>query len=133
MFDEVYELDSRDRKLKPVSITRDELFEIIGHASDVNPHEVDDTKDNRHLLDDGSSQKMTREDIEALKSGGASRQTIIDTLVENSTTFQNKNVFSQEKYVKKKQQKYSNLFKIRRPTVRLLIEMHHTLNPTKMM
>lgn len=132
-FDELYELDSRDRKLKPTKFTRDELFEIIGKSSDVNPVEVDESKDNRNIVDDGKSQSLTRDDIEALKSDGASGRQIIETLVENSRTFKEKTTFSQEKYLKKKKQKYSNLFKIRRPTTRLLVEMFHTLNPLKIM
>jgi hypothetical protein len=38
---------------------------------------------------------------------GDTPQSIIDALIQNSETFQLKNTFSKEKYIKKKKQKYA--------------------------
>ncbi|KAI1295646.1 tRNA (adenine(58)-N(1))-methyltransferase non-catalytic subunit TRM6 [Halotydeus destructor] len=129
-FDSVYEL-GKDKKFKPLQMSDDELYEIIGKTSTVTLDEVDDSKDNRFLNDDGKSQKMSRDDIEVLKLDGKTNQQIIDTLVENSSSFQQKNAFAQEKYLRKKLQKYSNLFWVRKPTLRRLVDMYHSQNSLK--
>ncbi|XP_053992428.1 tRNA (adenine(58)-N(1))-methyltransferase non-catalytic subunit trm6-like isoform X2 [Hylaeus volcanicus] len=52
------------------------------------------------------AQLLTSEDIEYMKNRGDAPQAIIDALIQNSETFQLKNTFSKEKYIKKKKQKY---------------------------
>ncbi|KAH9375024.1 hypothetical protein HPB48_003814 [Haemaphysalis longicornis] len=63
-------------------------------------------QDNRNLVDNNSSQRLTREDIETFKADGTSGETIVRTLVENSATFRDKTEYSQRKYLHKKQKKY---------------------------
>ncbi|RXN32287.1 tRNA (adenine(58)-N(1))-methyltransferase non-catalytic subunit TRM6 [Labeo rohita] len=62
-------------------------------------------QDNRHIVDDGRSQKLTRDDIETLKEQGLKGQEIVQQLIDNSTTFKDKTEFAQEKYIKKKKKK----------------------------
>lgn len=132
-FEAVYEFDKTSRNLTPVKMSDTELFELIGTSSDITSlEEVDDTKDNRFLNDDGKSQKLSRDDIEVLKSEGMAGQQIIETLVENSSTFKAKSAFAQEKYLKKKKEKYSNYFRVMNPTSRLLTEMYHSQSPYKL-
>lgn len=57
--------------------------------------EVTSGVDNREITDDGSSQKLSTEDIVNLKECGMSAQHIVTQLVENSKTFMNKTGFSQ--------------------------------------
>lgn len=90
----------------------------------------DQQKDNRFVLDDGKSQKLSRDQIETLKSELTSNE-IIENLVKNSSTFDKKTSFAQQKYLKKKQKKYSNLVTILRPNVRLLTEMYFSRGPQK--
>ena len=87
-------------------------------------------KDNRFVLDDGKSQKLSHEDIETLKSEFSGNE-IIKNLVKNCSTFEEKTAFAQQKYLKKKQKKYSNLVTILRPNVRLLTEMYFSRGPQK--
>ncbi|XP_076317586.1 tRNA methyltransferase 6 non-catalytic subunit isoform X2 [Tachypleus tridentatus] len=89
------------------------------------------TRDNRYLVDDGKSQKLTKEKIEELKTGGVSGEQIVENLVENSTTFKDKTQYAQAKYLKKKQQKYMNYVTILEPTTRLLSEMYFSQGPLK--
>uniref|UniRef100_A0A8C1GUE9 tRNA (adenine(58)-N(1))-methyltransferase non-catalytic subunit TRM6 n=1 Tax=Cyprinus carpio TaxID=7962 RepID=A0A8C1GUE9_CYPCA len=63
-------------------------------------------QDNRHILDDGKSQKLTRDDIETLKEQGLKGQEIVQQLIDNSTTFKDKTEFAQEKYIKKKKKNH---------------------------
>lgn len=62
--------------------------------------------DNRNIIDDGRSQKLTAADIEVLKSDSNKASDIVETLITNSNTFHNKTEFSQEKYLNKKAKKY---------------------------
>ncbi|TSK58035.1 tRNA (adenine(58)-N(1))-methyltransferase non-catalytic subunit TRM6 [Bagarius yarrelli] len=88
-------------------------------------------QDNRHILDDGKSQKLTRDDIESLKEQGLKGQEIIQQLINNSTTFRDKTEFAQEKYIKKKKKKYESKVTVLKPTARILAMMYHGREPGK--
>lgn len=51
--------------------------------------------DNRDINDDGAAQKLSCSDIMDLKEQGASPETILETIVENSATFASKTEYSQ--------------------------------------
>ncbi|KAJ8009515.1 hypothetical protein DPEC_G00089680 [Dallia pectoralis] len=87
--------------------------------------------DNRHIQDDGKSQKLTRDDIETLKEQGLKGQEIVQQLIDNSTTFRDKTEFAQEKYIKKKKKKYENSVMVLRPSCRILAMMYHGREPGK--
>ncbi|KAI3364424.1 hypothetical protein L3Q82_011216 [Scortum barcoo] len=87
--------------------------------------------DNRNIVDDGKSQKLTREDIEALKGQGRKGQEIVQQLVENSSTFKDKTEYAQDKYIKKKKKKYENTVTILKPSCRILAMMYHGREPGK--
>ncbi|XP_047736848.1 tRNA (adenine(58)-N(1))-methyltransferase non-catalytic subunit TRM6 [Hyalella azteca] len=78
--------------------------------------------DNRNLLGDGSSQKLTMEEIMALKKSGASGEEVIQAITANSTTFSSKTKYSQQKYVDKKGKKHAELIVIHKPTIDLIAE-----------
>jgi len=61
--------------------------------------------DNRNIIDDGSSQGLTKAQIEELRDQDMSSSDIVETLIANSKTFNSKTEFSQEKYMKKKEKK----------------------------
>uniref|UniRef100_A0A8C2ETM7 tRNA (adenine(58)-N(1))-methyltransferase non-catalytic subunit TRM6 n=1 Tax=Cyprinus carpio TaxID=7962 RepID=A0A8C2ETM7_CYPCA len=88
-------------------------------------------QDNRHIVDDGRSQKLSRDDIETLKEQGLKGQEIVQQLIDNSTTFKDKTEFAQEKYIKKKKKKYESNIKILKPSTRLLAMMYHGREPGK--
>ncbi|XP_019947189.2 tRNA (adenine(58)-N(1))-methyltransferase non-catalytic subunit TRM6 [Paralichthys olivaceus] len=87
--------------------------------------------DNRHIMDDGKSQKLTRDDIETLKEQGLKGQEIIQQLIENSSTFRDKTEYAQDKYIKKKKKKYENTVTILKPSCRILAMMYHGREPGK--
>ncbi|XP_077443277.1 tRNA (adenine(58)-N(1))-methyltransferase non-catalytic subunit TRM6 [Stigmatopora argus] len=116
-------------------------FEILpgGKLQPAKPKEVQsadsDTKeagtDNRNIVDDGKSQKLTRDDIETLKEQGLKGQEIIQQLIDNSSTFRDKTEYAQDKYIKKKKKKYENTVTILKPTCRILALMYHGREPAK--
>uniref|UniRef100_A0A673ZML5 tRNA (adenine(58)-N(1))-methyltransferase non-catalytic subunit TRM6 n=1 Tax=Salmo trutta TaxID=8032 RepID=A0A673ZML5_SALTR len=112
-------------------------FEVVtgGTLQPRKPKCVENAKeagtDNRNILDDGKSQKLTRDDIETLKEQGLKGQEIVQQLIENSTTFRDKTEFAQEKYIKKKKKKYENSVMVLRPSCRVLAMMYHGREPGK--
>ncbi|XP_054474555.1 tRNA (adenine(58)-N(1))-methyltransferase non-catalytic subunit TRM6 [Anoplopoma fimbria] len=87
--------------------------------------------DNRSIVDDGKSQKLTRDDIETLKEQGLNDQEIIQELIKNSSTFSAKTKYAQDKYIKKKKKKYENTVTILKPSCRILALMYHGREPGK--
>ncbi len=102
----------------------------IINLAEISSEESINKRDNRFIRDDGKSQKLSKDDIECLKNEVSSNE-IIENLVKNSSTFNEKTGFAQQKYLKKKQQKYSNLVTILKPNVRLLTEMYYSQGPQK--
>lgn len=88
-------------------------------------------KDNRHLQDKDSNQKLTQEEIEQMKKEGVSGDHLIEQLIENSATFQSKTGYAQEKWVKKKKKKHLLQFTVLKPTTRLMCEMHWSKGPSR--
>ncbi|KAM4713644.1 tRNA (adenine(58)-N(1))-methyltransferase non-catalytic subunit TRM6 [Anableps anableps] len=87
--------------------------------------------DNRNIVDDGKSQKLTRDDIETMKEQGLKNEEIIKQLIDNSSTFNNKTGYAQDKYIKKKRKKYENTVTILKPTCRIIAMMYHGREPGK--
>ncbi|XP_072167915.1 tRNA (adenine(58)-N(1))-methyltransferase non-catalytic subunit TRM6-like [Diadema setosum] len=87
--------------------------------------------DNRAIVDDMTSQKLGKEDITNLKEQGKTGQEIIDHLVENSSSFNERTVFSKAKYLKKKQDKHIMRFVVLRPSTRLLCQLYFNKAPSK--
>ncbi|MEE6474369.1 hypothetical protein FKM82_010359 [Ascaphus truei] len=97
----------------------------------VTPEPKEAGADNRNIVDDGKSQKLTRDDIEALKEKGIKGQEIVQQLIENSTTFRDKTEFAQEKYIKKKKKKYESHIIIVKPSTRIIAMMYYAREPGK--
>lgn len=87
--------------------------------------------DNRNIVDDGLSQKLTAAEIDELKSDALRASDIVETLITNSNTFHNKTEFSQEKYLRKKEKKYFEYIQILKPNLRMVTEILYKLEPTK--
>ena len=86
------------------------------------------------MVDENCSQELTREDIESMQEQRIEGSKIIEQLVGKSSSFGQKTKFSQEKFLKKKTKKYSQYIKIRRPSIRLLMQIRNRdLNKMKTM
>lgn len=87
--------------------------------------------DNRNIIDDGTSQGLTKDEIENLRDQALSSTDIVEKLIANSKTFNFKTEFSQEKYLKKKEKKYFEYIQVRKPTIRLLSLIFYRQDPKK--
>ncbi len=79
----------------------------------INPEQKND---NRNLVDNNKSQSLDFEEIEQMRQDGAHGSEIVNKLIKNSATFDQKTEFSKAKYIKKKQQKYQQRCRIVRCT-----------------
>lgn len=73
--------------------------------------ELEDDENNQDLMDDPTAQTLSMQDIEALKKASTDGgREIIDKMVSSHSAFQKKTQFSQEKYIKRKEQKFLRRF-----------------------
>ncbi|KAK2196723.1 tRNA (adenine(58)-N(1))-methyltransferase non-catalytic subunit TRM6 [Babesia duncani] len=92
------------------------LDEFLQPNSDVESDEVQDSarsinRDNRHLIDDNTSQKLTHDEIVAIKQQ-VNTKDLITTIVNNSETFRDKTRISQEKYIARKEARHLKWFQV---------------------
>lgn len=80
--------------------------------------------DNRFITDDGTSQRLSKEEILQLQESGKTGKEIIGTLIENSKSFAAKTEYSQEKYIKKKERKYFRFLTIHKTSILSLHEVY---------
>lgn len=122
-------------KMIPKCMKKNRLYSLELAAEAVDLKQEIDIKssgtDNRNIIDDGRSQKLSAAEIEDLKCDSNSASDIVGTLISNSNTFHNKTEFSQEKYLKKKEKKYFEFIQIRRPNLRFISEIMYRLDPNK--
>ncbi|XP_012223725.1 tRNA (adenine(58)-N(1))-methyltransferase non-catalytic subunit TRM6 [Linepithema humile] len=88
-------------------------------------------QDNRFITDDGTSQKLSKEEILQLQEAGKSGKEIMGSLIENSTSFAAKTEYSQEKYIKKKERKYFRFLTVCKPSILSLHEVYFRQNQDK--
>lgn len=120
----VFELVSDRKTLKRIERPLTDGFQLR------NVIEVE--KDNRDLQDlNHQNQKLTKEEIDALRQQGKGGADIISALCENSATFGEKTEFAQEKYKKRKAKKYLTLITLRRPSIRTLCDAYYEKQPLK--
>lgn len=73
------------------------------------------SKDNRLLIDEDNVQKLTVEEIEAMKNktgGNAVARELIQSMIKNHGSFDKKTAYSQEKYLDRKHKKFLRRFSI---------------------
>ncbi|XVE56154.1 hypothetical protein DITRI_Ditri03aG0214700 [Diplodiscus trichospermus] len=91
----------------------------------------EESRDNRAIIDNNQAQCLTDEDIGAMRRQGATGNEIVEALIANSSTFEKKTQFSQEKYRLKKQKKYAPRLLLRRPCSRSICEAYFKKYPSR--
>jgi tRNA (adenine58-N1)-methyltransferase non-catalytic subunit len=126
-----------------------ELCENVTDLKDI-LKDLDSGVDNRNIRDDGQvnetikyfsldlkktfifqSQTLSNEEIVSMRETVGDSKEIIETIIANSKSFNEKTEFSQEKYLKKKEKKYFEFIRIRKPTIRLITEIFYRQDPDK--
>ncbi|CCW63296.1 unnamed protein product [Phytomonas sp. EM1] len=112
-YGEVVRLSPRSRSFRPCADYPD---------LDLSGANATGERDNRDLVCDNRSQQLTKDEIaEIRREKGV--ETLLNSLVENSVTYQSKTNFSKEKYLVKKKKKYGELFKVQRVTADNMCEV----------
>lgn len=83
---------------------------------------VDQTRDNRNIIDDNTSQGLDHHSLHKMIQDGTDGAIIVQQIIENSSTFEQKTDFSRQKYIAKKQQKYQQRCRIVRCTAASMCE-----------
>lgn len=91
----------------------------------------EEVRDNRGIVDNNTAQTLTGEEINAMRREGATGDQIVEALIANSATFEKKTVFSQEKYLLRKQKKYAPRVLLRRPFARSICEGYLKKHPMR--
>ncbi|KAJ2733563.1 tRNA (adenine(58)-N(1))-methyltransferase non-catalytic subunit trm6 [Coemansia sp. Cherry 401B] len=90
---------------------------------------------NQEIVDNPDAQKLSFEEIEALKkqslAGDVSAQEIISSLTENNESFAKKTEFSKSKYIQRKQRKFMKSFVPLEATVYNVCDYFFGVNPGK--
>lgn len=74
---------------------------------------VDNSDSNKDLINVGNKiQKLSMEEIELLKKQTISGEEIIAKMIESHGSFHKKTIYSQEKYLKRKKQKFAKFFTV---------------------
>ena len=108
-----------------------EVAEEVNHLE--NLFMPDESGEDNRDLQDGENQKLSRSEIDKMREDGVDGVEIVEKLIENSETFQNKTKFSQEKFLKKKAKKYHQYIMVRKPSIRLLMEINYNADPMKIL
>ena len=91
-------------------------------------------QDNRNLRDTNTeAQGLKKEQIDAMREGCVDGKEIVGQLIENSASFHQKTKFSQAKFLKKKAKKYFQFLIIKKPSIRLIMQINYKNDPLKMM
>ncbi|KAG7192146.1 tRNA (adenine(58)-N(1))-methyltransferase non-catalytic subunit trm6 [Scheffersomyces spartinae] len=113
MESEPTEIDTEEEE-----ITKDKLTELFTASSE----------SNQNIIDIGSKiQKLSNEEIDNLKKSGASSeigQKIIEQMIAGHEGFDKKTVFSQQKYLRRKQQKFLRRFSVEYLSSTLMLQYY---------
>ncbi|KNA16003.1 hypothetical protein SOVF_092840 [Spinacia oleracea] len=102
-----------------------------GNIQDEENVTCEELKDNRALVDNNTAQSLTGDDIDEMRRQGVTGDQIVEALIANSTTFEKKTSFSQEKYRLRKQKKYAPRVLVRRPFVRSICDAYFRKYPDR--
>jgi tRNA (adenine-N(1)-)-methyltransferase non-catalytic subunit len=99
--------------------------------------DIQSSETNRNLVDIGNAtQELTQEEIETLKktaNGATVGEAIIDKLIKSHVNFAQKTKHSQEKYLRRKQQKFLRRFTVDRLGASELLEHFIEKEPTRVL
>lgn len=108
-----------NHKVRPIKSISDDV--ITTDETELSKDELTtlftgNSENNQNIIDIGSSiQTLSKDEIDALKESGATSsigQQIIDKMIAGHEGFDKKTIFSQQKYLKRKQQKFMRRFTV---------------------
>lgn len=89
--------------------------------------------DNRDLVDSNDSQRLTYEEIEAMKAQGSTGKEIIEALKQNSDTWDSKTAFAKQKWLQKKEKRHAPRVRLVKCTAATLGQHYFAHKPDRIM
>jgi len=86
---------------------------------------------NEYINDDGESQKLTYVDIRELKAAGLEGRELIERTLQSNKNFDQRTVYSQDKFISRKEAKHMKLFTPLHPDAATLCAFHFERAPDK--
>ncbi|KAK0565018.1 tRNA (adenine(58)-N(1))-methyltransferase non-catalytic subunit trm6 [Tilletia horrida] len=86
---------------------------------------------NEYINDDGESQKLTYVDIKQLKDAGLGGRELIERTLQSNKNFEQRTVYSQDKFISRKEAKHMKLFTPLHPDAATLCAFHFERAPEK--
>lgn len=120
----------RDSTLVPISPA--DTQQHLNPTADATDVTMDGMATNEALNDDNTNQRLSTEEIEELKAKVDGKQ-LVERVIQGSDSFNQKNAFSQIKYVQRKQRKFLRWFVLRQATIRTLSTYYTKRDPRKVM
>ena len=84
---------------------------------------------NKEIYQSEKSQKLTDDEINELKKTITNKDELIKAIKDNNSSMEKRTLLSQEKYIKKKTQKYKNLIWVTDPTLFNIVETFFIFDP----
>ena len=127
-----FQMQPHDSRKKTWKVERiNEVLDFEEHFLDENEQSG---QDNRNLRDTNTeAQGLKKEQIDAMREECVDGKEIVGQLIENSASFHQKTKFSQAKFLKKKAKKYFQFLIIKKPSIRLIMQINYKNDPLKMM
>lgn len=110
-----------------------DLEDEEANAADNTFPSIEQVNDNRNLVDDNKAQALDQRQVQRLRRTGTEGAVIVDKLISNSATFENKTEFSKAKYVARKQMKYQQRCRMVRCTPYSVCQAMFIKEPRKML
>eukprot|EP00826_Nyctotherus_ovalis_P010270 TRINITY_DN12724_c0_g3_i1.p1 TRINITY_DN12724_c0_g3~~TRINITY_DN12724_c0_g3_i1.p1 ORF type:complete len:390 (-),score=108.99 TRINITY_DN12724_c0_g3_i1:55-1224(-) len=123
------EFDASGELIKYIGPITAKSFKSL--AEEVVSSETEFGASNKELYDTNTSQKLSSEEIAQMQSIGIVGKDLVKEILKNSATFDKKTVYSQAKYIGKKEKKYVKKVFVYSPTVYLLAKHYLNHRPEK--
>ncbi|GAA5835051.1 hypothetical protein JCM9279_007183 [Rhodotorula babjevae] len=94
-------------------------------------NEIEETEANNEFIASQGAQTLSPDEIQALKNSGLSGREIIQKQIEEHKSFELKTEYSKEKYLKRKEAKWMQVFTPLEPTVHQIAQFHFDKQPSK--
>jgi tRNA (adenine58-N1)-methyltransferase non-catalytic subunit len=104
-----------------------------GNGSDAAAASSSLLKDNRSLVDTNTAQQLDQHELIRMRDQGVAGATIVASIIENSSTFDQKTTYSKAKYVVRKQKKYQPRCRIVRCNGATVCEALYLKEPKRVM
>ncbi|KAI8637393.1 Gcd10p family-domain-containing protein [Parasitella parasitica] len=127
-----YEIISKQGEIRPVvHVSKNSSIGKYGMLSDLE----ETAANNQLIIDDSSNQKLTHEQVLALKEKGLqgelATEEIIKMMVNSHSSFSKKTEYSKAKYIERKKKKFMKTFTPVRPTINTINDYFISKNPEK--